>query len=63
MALQPHKKVLEVGVGTGLSLPLYPKNVEVYGIDISENMLARAKKGCKSIIYKTSICKSWTRSN
>jgi phosphatidylethanolamine/phosphatidyl-N-methylethanolamine N-methyltransferase len=44
MALQPHKKVLEVGVGTGLSLPLYPKNVEVYGIDISENMLARAKK-------------------
>lgn len=35
-------KVLEVGVGTGLSLPLYTSNVEVTGIDYSHEMLAKA---------------------
>ena len=43
MALKPHQKILEVGVGTGLALPLYPKNISVYGIDVSEKMLAKAK--------------------
>lgn len=37
-------RVLEVGVGTGLSLPLYPKDVKVVGIDISPEMLERAKE-------------------
>lgn len=36
-------RVLEVGVGTGLSLPLYPRDVQVTGIDISPEMLARAR--------------------
>lgn len=35
-------KVLEVGVGTGVSLPAYPDNVEVTGIDLSEAMLGEA---------------------
>jgi phosphatidylethanolamine/phosphatidyl-N-methylethanolamine N-methyltransferase len=35
--------VLEVGVGTGLSLPLYPENVRVAGIDLSSHMLERAQ--------------------
>ncbi|MFH1605006.1 MAG: class I SAM-dependent methyltransferase [Pseudomonadota bacterium] len=35
--------ILEVGVGTGLSLPLYPENVNVMGIDISRHMLERAR--------------------
>lgn len=35
-------KVLEVGVGTGLSLPLYNSNVEITGIDYSHEMLAKA---------------------
>jgi phosphatidylethanolamine/phosphatidyl-N-methylethanolamine N-methyltransferase len=43
MKCRPGEHVLEVGVGTGLSLPLYPKNVFVTGIDISSEMLARAK--------------------
>ncbi|QBQ56128.1 class I SAM-dependent methyltransferase [Nitrosococcus wardiae] len=39
---QPGDKILEVGVGTGLSLPLYPPFVQVTGIDISPEMLERA---------------------
>lgn len=36
-------RVLEVGVGTGLSLPLYPRECHVTGVDISEPMLDRAR--------------------
>jgi phosphatidylethanolamine/phosphatidyl-N-methylethanolamine N-methyltransferase len=39
----PGERILEVGVGTGLSLPLYPKHVSVTGIDISREMLAQAE--------------------
>ncbi len=38
------EKVLEVGVGTGLNLPLYPKYCEVFGIDFSNSMLYKAKQ-------------------
>ncbi len=37
-------RVLEVGVGTGLSLPHYENFMSVTGIDLSENMLKRAKQ-------------------
>jgi phosphatidylethanolamine/phosphatidyl-N-methylethanolamine N-methyltransferase len=37
-------RVLEVGVGTGISLPLYAPNVRIFGTDISEEMLKKAKK-------------------
>lgn len=40
---QPGERILEVGVGTGLSLPLYPAHARVWGIDISPEMLARAR--------------------
>ncbi|HHJ20620.1 MAG TPA: methyltransferase domain-containing protein [Gammaproteobacteria bacterium] len=43
MDCKPGEKILEVGVGTGLSLPLYPEGVEVTGIDISEEMLEHAR--------------------
>ena len=43
MNCQPGEKILEVGVGTGLSLPLYPEDVYVTGIDISPEMLKRAE--------------------
>lgn len=42
MDCRPGERILEVGVGTGLSLPLYPKNVLVTGIDVSRDMLAQA---------------------
>jgi phosphatidylethanolamine/phosphatidyl-N-methylethanolamine N-methyltransferase len=37
-------RVLEVGVGTGISLPLYAPNVRIFGTDISEAMLKKAKR-------------------
>jgi phosphatidylethanolamine/phosphatidyl-N-methylethanolamine N-methyltransferase len=41
---QSGDRVLEVGVGTGLSLSLYPTEVQVVGIDLSEDMLKRARR-------------------
>ena len=35
-------RVLEVGVGTGLALPLYRRDLQVVGIDLSREMLAKA---------------------
>lgn len=37
------ERVLEIGVGTGLSLGLYPPGVRLHGVDLSEPMLDRAR--------------------
>lgn len=47
-------RILEAGVGTGLSLGYYPSHAEVYGVDLSEDMLRRAnakveKKGLSQV--------------
>ncbi|MEW6185609.1 MAG: class I SAM-dependent methyltransferase [Thermodesulfobacteriota bacterium] len=39
-----NKKVLEVGIGTGLTLQHYPKSCHIVGIDISAKMIDRAKE-------------------
>lgn len=44
---QPGDRILEVGVGTGLSLGLYPNDVKIVGIDLSHDMLVRAEKRVK----------------
>jgi phosphatidylethanolamine/phosphatidyl-N-methylethanolamine N-methyltransferase len=36
-------RVLEVGVGTGISLPQYAPNLRIFGTDISEGMLRKAR--------------------
>jgi phosphatidylethanolamine/phosphatidyl-N-methylethanolamine N-methyltransferase len=41
--------ILEVGVGTGLSLPDYTPDKRVTGIDLSEDMLARAEEKVKRL--------------
>jgi ubiquinone/menaquinone biosynthesis C-methylase UbiE len=37
------KRILEVGVGTGKNIPYYPEEVRVTAVDLSEEMLARAR--------------------
>ena len=37
-------RVLEIGVGTGLSFPHYPPNVELAGVEPSPHMLKRARR-------------------
>jgi phosphatidylethanolamine/phosphatidyl-N-methylethanolamine N-methyltransferase len=44
LELRPGERVLEVGVGTGLSLPLYPRDVRITGIDVSREMLEKARR-------------------
>jgi phosphatidylethanolamine/phosphatidyl-N-methylethanolamine N-methyltransferase len=44
MALRPGETVLEVGVGTGINLPVYPPSCRVTGVDLSAKMLARARQ-------------------
>jgi phosphatidylethanolamine/phosphatidyl-N-methylethanolamine N-methyltransferase len=40
----PGRDVLEVGVGTGLALPKYAAEKRVTGIDVSSDMLAKARE-------------------
>ena len=44
LPLAPNDEVLEVGVGTGIALPLYPAHCKITGIDLSEGMLKVAQE-------------------
>jgi phosphatidylethanolamine/phosphatidyl-N-methylethanolamine N-methyltransferase len=44
MDIQPGERVLEVGVGTGINLSLYPKTCRMTGIDFSSSMLEKARE-------------------
>jgi phosphatidylethanolamine/phosphatidyl-N-methylethanolamine N-methyltransferase len=44
IALHQGDEILEVGIGTGLTAPLYPGDCRVIGIDLSEPMLREAAK-------------------
>src|SRR5215510_15042731 len=37
-------RILEVGVGTGISLPYYSRASRVFGIDLSQEMLSKARE-------------------
>lgn len=49
LALFPGARLLEVGIGTGLSLRYLPRDVEVTGIDLSQKMLDHAEKRVRSL--------------
>jgi phosphatidylethanolamine/phosphatidyl-N-methylethanolamine N-methyltransferase len=44
MGIKPDDRILEVGVGTGINAPLYPRHCHVTGIDFSAKMLAKARE-------------------
>lgn len=46
--LQP-RKLLEIGVGTGLTLEQYPASSAVVGIDLSHDMLAKARQRAQAM--------------
>ena len=44
MNIQPDERVLEVGVGTGINLSLYPSEAKITGIDYTASMLEKARE-------------------
>lgn len=42
MAMARGDRILEVGVGTGINLTLYPRDCSITGIDLSDSMLEKA---------------------
>ena len=44
LQIAPGQRVLDVGVGTGFSLALYPRHAQVVGVDLSASMLHEARK-------------------
>ena len=43
LGIEPGARVLELGVGTGLSLDAYPSHCQVTGMDLAPDMLERAQ--------------------
>jgi ubiquinone/menaquinone biosynthesis C-methylase UbiE len=46
---QAHGEVLEVAIGTGRNLAYYPPGVRLVGVDLSPNMLARARAAAATV--------------
>jgi ubiquinone/menaquinone biosynthesis C-methylase UbiE len=49
------ERVLEVGVGTGKNMPYYPSEAQVTAIDLSEKMLAQARKRAPQLDLKVDL--------
>jgi phosphatidylethanolamine/phosphatidyl-N-methylethanolamine N-methyltransferase len=59
MSLRPGTRLLEVGVGTGLSALMYPPHVRAVGVDLSAPMLEQAKRRLDSAGRATvSLCRA-----
>ena len=55
LELRPGDKVLEVGVGTGLALGLYPPGVAITGIDLTPAMLSLARQRALALGLKADL--------
>ncbi len=49
------ERVLEIGVGTGASLPLYHRDKKITGIDISKRMIEKARRRAKGMPHVESL--------
>jgi phosphatidylethanolamine/phosphatidyl-N-methylethanolamine N-methyltransferase len=54
-------RILEVGVGTGISLPDYDRKCQLFGVDISEGMLRKAEERVSELgLSNVGGSPSWT---
>jgi phosphatidylethanolamine/phosphatidyl-N-methylethanolamine N-methyltransferase len=57
LALKPGQTILEVGIGTGLNLPLYPPSCRLTGIDLSQEMLDKAVERAQKLAMPNVVLK------
>ncbi|SDJ79059.1 class I SAM-dependent methyltransferase [Sediminibacillus albus] len=48
-------KVLEVAIGSGLNFPFYNRDIELTGLDFSQEMLKSAQHAAKDYPFKTTL--------
>jgi phosphatidylethanolamine/phosphatidyl-N-methylethanolamine N-methyltransferase len=51
LPLRPADRILDLGVGTGVTLSLYPRFVRVVGMDLSGGMLGHAARKCRQFTH------------
>jgi ubiquinone/menaquinone biosynthesis C-methylase UbiE len=55
-------RVLDLGIGTGLSLPFYPHADEVVGVDPDPHMLKRARRRAERVAYPVRLVQAGAES-
>jgi phosphatidylethanolamine/phosphatidyl-N-methylethanolamine N-methyltransferase len=57
LAVKRGETILEVGIGTGLNLPLYPASCRLTGIDLSQEMLDKAVERAQKLAMPNVVLK------